>query len=316
MHFGPRAACSRPRLLLLFPSYGILFHGLASDALFAAAFAGWALLLARAIVRPSLITFAVAGLGMGGLVLVRPANQVLIVMTFLPLLLRAPWSERARWAAASSSPSTAVTQGWKAVMTLRYGDATGLKPSGPSSSSRCCSSSCSCRPLGRGGSSSPRSRCSRRPRAEGRRRPRSRRPRRSRRVPPAGVFLFRAFEIDPIISPDNGPESRKLADVVERRLLPYEPVPLLRRHARRRVLVRERSDLRRRDGSFRRYRPVGRDHGGDSRASAASSPPASRERPGRCSEHACSRSVRSSTTRVADSSSGASSRAEQARTSW
>ena len=41
--------------------------------------------------------------------------------------------------------------------------------------------------------------------------------------PSAGVFLFRVFEIDPIVSPDNGPESRKLADVVQRELLPEEP---------------------------------------------------------------------------------------------
>ena len=89
LHFGPRAAALTAALLLLNPGYGLLFHGLASDALFAAAFSGWALLLARAILRPSLATFAISGVGMGALVLVRPANQVLIVMTLLPLVLRA-----------------------------------------------------------------------------------------------------------------------------------------------------------------------------------------------------------------------------------
>ena len=88
--FGPRAALLTRALLLVFPGYGILFHGLASDALFAAGFAGWALLLTRAILRPSVATFLVAGAGMGVLVLVRPANQALVVLVLLPFLLRAP----------------------------------------------------------------------------------------------------------------------------------------------------------------------------------------------------------------------------------
>ena len=41
--------------------------------------------------------------------------------------------------------------------------------------------------------------------------------------PPSSVFLFRAFEIDRIVSPDNGPASRELARVVERDLLAKEP---------------------------------------------------------------------------------------------
>ena len=40
-------------LLLVCPGYGILFHQLASDSLFAAAFAGWAVLLASSASRPS-----------------------------------------------------------------------------------------------------------------------------------------------------------------------------------------------------------------------------------------------------------------------
>lgn len=223
MYFGPRAALLTAALLLVSPPYAILFHGLSSDSLFAAAFAGWAVVLARAILRPSLVTFAVAGLGMGALVLVRPANQLLIVMTFLPFVIRAPWGDRARWAAGFFIASTAVTQGWKAVMTLRYGDATGLKPSGaflvvalvllvmlvPGSLKRwIVVVSIPLLVIGlviRGGVDPVRDL------------------RALAQSPPASVFLFRVFEIDPIVSPDNGPESKKLADVVERELLPKEP---------------------------------------------------------------------------------------------
>jgi len=223
MYFGPRVALLTATVLLLYPSYGILFHGLASDALFAAAFAGWAVLLARAVTRPTLIVFALVGLGMGGLVLVRPANQVLIVMTFLPFVLRAPWGDRARWAAGFFVASTAVTQAWKAFMHLRYADSTGLRPSlaflvvalvlvvllVPAPWKRwLLAASIPLIIVGlvlRGGVDPVRD------------------ARTLAQSPSAAVFLFRAFEVDPIVSPDNGPESRRLADVVERRLLPYEP---------------------------------------------------------------------------------------------
>ena len=124
---GARAAILTAALLLVNPGYGILFHGLASDALFAAAFAGWAVLLSRSILRPSIRTFLFAGLGMGALVLVRPPNQVLIVLALLPFALRAPWRRRVQWAAAFFVASAAVTQGWKLFMTLRYGDVVALE---------------------------------------------------------------------------------------------------------------------------------------------------------------------------------------------
>src|SRR6266550_2794613 len=127
--FGARAAVLTSGFLLVYPGYGILFHQLASDSLFAAAFAGWAVLLTKAIVRPSVKAFLLVGLGMGVLVLVRPANQVLIVMALLPLFLRAPWRERLAWLAAFFVAAVGVTQAWKAVAQLRYGDAVALKPS-------------------------------------------------------------------------------------------------------------------------------------------------------------------------------------------
>src|SRR5947208_9229170 len=68
--FGSRAAILTSALLLVFPSYGILFHQLASDSLFAAVFAGWALLLSRGIKQPSIRAFVLVGLGIGLLVLV------------------------------------------------------------------------------------------------------------------------------------------------------------------------------------------------------------------------------------------------------
>jgi hypothetical protein len=222
--FGPRAAVLTSALLLVYPGYGILFHELASDALFAAAFAGWAVLLARAIQRPSVKTFLVVGLAMGVLVLVRPANHVLIIMALLPLLLRAPWRERLAWVAAFFVASIAVTEGWKAVAELRYGDAVALDPS-----TALAAIAVVLVPLllpapwrrrvavlaallvvavvaakGWPGQSPAQYA-------------------RSVKQNESNQFLFRAFELDRIISPENGPASRRLARVVRRELLTKEP---------------------------------------------------------------------------------------------
>ena len=228
LSFGPRAAILTTGLLLIYPGYGILFHGLASDALFAAAFAGWAILLTRAIRNPSVTAFLVAGLGMGALVLVRPPNQVLILFALFPLVLRAPWSRRIQWVAAFFVASAGVTQAWKAATYLRYGDAVVLRPSGavlvvalalvvllfPASWRRRLllvaipavvvvavavavkgvsvhSPTYYARSVAQG--------------------------------PPSTVFLFRTFEIDRIVGPDNGPASRELARAVQRELLTKEP---------------------------------------------------------------------------------------------
>ncbi len=226
--FGARAAIATTAVLVLYPGYGILFHGLASDALFAAAFAGWAVVLSRALLRPSAAAFLAAGAGMGVLVLVRPANQVLIVLALLPLLLRAPWGRRMRWVAAFFVASAVVTQGYKAVMALRYGDAVSVRPSGavlvaalvllpflaPEAWRRRLALAAIPVAAIAIGVVAVRGVELRSPWYYARSAVQS---------PPTAVFLYRAFELEPIVSPDNGPESRRLADVVERELLTQEP---------------------------------------------------------------------------------------------
>jgi glycosyl transferase family 87/dolichyl-phosphate-mannose-protein mannosyltransferase len=222
--FGARAAVLTTGLLLAYPGYGILFHQLASDSLFAAAFAGWAVLLTRAILRPSIKAFLFVGVGLGVLVLVRPANQVLIVMALLPLVLRAPWRERLAWLAAFFVAAIGVTQSWKAVAELRYGVAVTLKPS-----TGLIVVALVLVPLllpapwrarvalllavvvvsvvavkGWPGQSPSQYA-------------------RSVKQNESLQFLYRAFELDRIFSPDNGPASRRLAHVVKRDLLTREP---------------------------------------------------------------------------------------------
>lgn len=222
--FGARAAILTSALLLVFPGYGILFHQLASDALFAAGFAGWAVLLARAIQRPSIKSFLLVGLGMGGLVLIRPANQVLLVMALLPLLLRAPWLDRLAWLAAFVIPSVAVSQAWKAIAELRFGDAVTLEPSTglvalalvlvpfllPTPWRRRVGAVVALLVVaglavkGVPGQSPVEYT-------------------RSVIRNESNQFLYRSFELERIMAPENGPASRRVARDVERKLLTREP---------------------------------------------------------------------------------------------
>jgi hypothetical protein len=225
LYFGSRAAIATSVLLLVYPGYGILFHGLSSDSLFAAAFAGSALLLSRAIVRPSVGSFLLMGAGLGALVLVRPANQVLIVFALLPLLLRAPWLSRLAWVAAVFIPAAVLTQAWKAFAAWRYGKELGPPPSAtvllaaifllpllfspPWRRRLAVALAVVAIPVAlaavvvRGVSAeSP-----------------THYVRALAQSPGGNVFLFRAFELDRIVSPENGPASREMGRVVQRELL-------------------------------------------------------------------------------------------------
>jgi hypothetical protein len=222
--FGRRAALLTSVLLLVYPGYGILFHQLASDSLFAATFAGWALLMTKATVQPSIRAFLFAGLATGVLVLVRPDNEVLIVMSLVPLLLRGPWRERLSWVASFFVAAVVVSQVWTAFAEWRWGAVVSLKPSSLLIGIAVVLIPFLLRP-----------------------------PWRLRVAAALGVlavvflsvkgwpgesptayvrlksqaltsqFMYRTFELDKIMSPDNGPASRKVAGVVQRDLLTQEP---------------------------------------------------------------------------------------------
>ncbi|HEX6724383.1 MAG TPA: hypothetical protein VF073_03995 [Gaiella sp.] len=84
--FGPVASLTTAAALLAYPGYVLLFHELASDALFAATFALVALLLMRAVEQPSMVRAAGLGLGVVALILARPVGQVLLLLGLAPLL--------------------------------------------------------------------------------------------------------------------------------------------------------------------------------------------------------------------------------------
>lgn len=112
-YFGPRAAIAVAVTLLAFQGYALMFHELSSEPVFAATFALWALLVTRAAFAPSAGRFALAGLGMAALALVRPGNAVLLAFGLFPLLLggtlRARLARTAAFLLAAALPLLAWT---------------------------------------------------------------------------------------------------------------------------------------------------------------------------------------------------------------
>jgi hypothetical protein len=122
--FGPRATLLVTTALLVYPGYGILFHGPSSDPIFAAGFAGWALLVTRAALWPTIGRFAAVGLGVAGLALIRPGNQVLIAFFLFPLFLSKPWRRRLAWAGAILAAAVIPLGAWASYNRVRYDDFT------------------------------------------------------------------------------------------------------------------------------------------------------------------------------------------------
>lgn len=110
--FGAVAALATAAALVAYPGYVLLFHELASDALFAATFALVAVLLVRAVERPTVLRAGALGLGVAALVLSRPVGQVLILLGLAPLLAargRRPRVEAiAAFAVAALAPLVAL----------------------------------------------------------------------------------------------------------------------------------------------------------------------------------------------------------------
>jgi Dolichyl-phosphate-mannose-protein mannosyltransferase len=122
--FGARAALLVAVALLLYPAYGLMFHEVSSEPYFAAAFALWTFLVTRAVERPSAGRFALAGLCVALLALVRPGNALLIAFAMFPLVLRGLWERKLRWAGAFLVAAIAPLAAWAVLNGVRFGDYT------------------------------------------------------------------------------------------------------------------------------------------------------------------------------------------------
>lgn len=122
--FGRVPALFAALLLLVYPAYATLFHQASSDAVFAAGLAVWASLLARALREPTTRAFVAVGAGIAVLVLIRPANQVLLLLTLTPLVLAVAWRRRLTLVAVCVAAAALPLAAWAAHNGLRYDDTT------------------------------------------------------------------------------------------------------------------------------------------------------------------------------------------------
>ena len=111
-------------LLLVYPAWATLYHQASSDAVFATGLALWALVVARTLRHPTTRGFVVLGAGIAALVLIRPANQVLLPAVLVPLLAVAPWRRRLGWVAACLAAAALPLAGWAVHNQIRYDDLT------------------------------------------------------------------------------------------------------------------------------------------------------------------------------------------------
>ncbi|MBA2424511.1 MAG: glycosyltransferase family 39 protein, partial [Actinobacteria bacterium] len=118
--FGRLPALLTAVLLLVYPAYATLYHQASSDAIFATGLALWALGLARALRGPSGWWFGALGAGIAVLVLIRPANQVLLPLALAPLLVPVAWRRRLMWSGACVAAAVGVLGVWTVHNAARY----------------------------------------------------------------------------------------------------------------------------------------------------------------------------------------------------
>ena len=128
-YFGARAALAVAAALLLYQGYALMFHELSSEPVFAAAFAVWGLLVVRASFGPTVGRFALVGLGVAVLALVRPGNTVLLAFGIVPLLVAGAWRARLQRTAAFAVAALLPLAAWSVHNGVRF-DSWGLARGG------------------------------------------------------------------------------------------------------------------------------------------------------------------------------------------
>jgi hypothetical protein len=122
--FGVRAGLLAAVALLIYPAYGLMFHEVSSEPLFAAAFALWAWLVVRAAQQPTAKRFVLAGLAIALLAFVRPGNAVLVAFVVFPLALAGPWRDRLVRAGAFLAAAALPLVAWAVLNGVRFDDYT------------------------------------------------------------------------------------------------------------------------------------------------------------------------------------------------
>jgi hypothetical protein len=122
LRFGPATAAALAGLLVVAPSFLVLFHRYSSDAVTGLVLALLALALARAWERPTAGRCAVVGAAIVLAALTRPAHQSLVLLALFPLLLGGTWRVRLGRAGIVALVAMLPLLAWTGFNGARYDD--------------------------------------------------------------------------------------------------------------------------------------------------------------------------------------------------
>jgi len=123
-HWGRKPAVAMFVLLAVVPAYGLFFHGVSSDPVFAAILALVAYTAVRLQRRPTVLGATALGISVALLVLTRPSGQPLLLVALLPLGLALPWQRRVGLSFSVAAAAIVLVGAWAVQNQVRYGELT------------------------------------------------------------------------------------------------------------------------------------------------------------------------------------------------
>jgi hypothetical protein len=123
-HWGRKPAVAMFVLLAVVPAYGLFFHGVSSDPVFAAILALVAYAAVRLQRRPTVLGAAALGVSVALLVLTRPSGQPLLLLALLPLGLALPLRRRVGLSLSVAAAAIVLVGAWAVQNQVRYGELT------------------------------------------------------------------------------------------------------------------------------------------------------------------------------------------------
>ena len=122
--WGRKPAVAMFVLLAVVPAYGLFFHRVSSDPMFAAVLALVAYLAVRMARRPSVACAFALGASVALLILTRPSGQPFLILALLPLGVALPWPKRIRLSLVVAVAALVLVAGWAVSNQVRYGERT------------------------------------------------------------------------------------------------------------------------------------------------------------------------------------------------
>ncbi len=123
--WGRRVALVSAIVLMLYPGYGLLYHEVDSDGLFAFVFVLWLAYVARTLTAPTVGKFMWHGVIVALLALTRPSAQILLLFAAFPLLIpHLPIRQRLLRSSVFLSVCMLLLLLWSVQNLVRYDDFT------------------------------------------------------------------------------------------------------------------------------------------------------------------------------------------------